>query len=561
MSIRAQRGEQILKALTSPAISGLLPEGKEAIQQRFDPFHDLPVKPVGYPDDYSGHTVTRLIKKSVTFNSASGEGTPATGPWNFHVFNTPIATPMYFSSYTTTNNVGNNVEYNKDDTPTILYGGLMVIRSDNSVFENNPDNTTGMFLAQLALDSADIDNNARIVAQGWELRDNTAEIVKQGMITVYRQNEPQLNDFHMNAYDAGNGINATKTLYSATATMLRLPPETVEDALLIPGSKQWLLKEGVYAVTTFHSSELPMEVPKPSVIALVPATYNLPVGNNSTENSNYIKNISLTNRPSGFPDATDYRTIMTIPTTTPTVVRQLGATAVKLMPINQTGCMCMGAPKEGSYTLSLNTYVEEAVSLENKPLITLATQSPVYSPVAIRAMSLLTHDAPIAVKINENYLGEWFFDGLADIARSVVPWIGNAKTVANQLIKWNDNAKATGGHFQTPQSFVKGSVNTQLKKEKVAEKKANAVPKAPGPAPMKRAFKPVSRGGGISAAKAEILRKKKVDFAPHYSNQLAKFAQEDLRERYLQSQRDKRKNAARKKQVPRRGKPPPRRRR
>jgi len=495
---RVKRGEQILAALSSPNIAALLPEGKQAIMQRFDPFHDLPSKSCGYPDDYSGSTITRLIKKSVTFNSASGEGTPATGPWNFHVFNTPILTPICCTSNTSTTSLGSIASINKDDTPSIQYGGLMVIRSDNSTFENCPDNNTGNFLAQLALDAADIDATSRLIAQGWELRDNTANIVKQGMITVYRQNEPQMKDFHLIAYDVGNNSATTKTMLEGNGIMLKLPPQSVDDALLLSGSKQWLLKEGVYAVTTFHSEDIPMSVPEPAFICPINPLYNIPVGT-EVYSSNIIRNIGWTSNVSGFPVGPDYREVMTIPTTVPTIIRNLIPPQVKLAPINQTGAMCMGAPPDGSYTLTLNSYVEEAVGLENKPFVTLGTQSPIYSPLAMRAMSILTHDSPIAVKVDENYLGEWFVDGMADIAKSVAPWFGNAQTVANQVVKWADTAKLNNGIFQTPQTFVKGSVNNQMKKEKKAEKKGNAVPKAPGPAPMKRAFRPAPTKARVSS--------------------------------------------------------------
>lgn len=486
---RVKRGEQILAALSSPNIAALLPEGKQAIMQRFDPFHDLPSKSCGYPDSYSGSTITRLIKKSVTFNSASGEGTPATGPWNFHVFNTPVLTPINCTSNTSTTSKGTIANFFKDDTPSINYGGLMVVRSDTSEFQNLPDNNTGNFLAQLALDSADIDATSRLIAQGWELRDNTANIVKQGMITVYRQNEPQLTDFFLKGYDAANNTSANKYFIEGNGIMLKLPPSTVDDALLLQGSKQWLLKEGVYCVTTFHSEDIPMSVPEPGFICPIDPLYNIPVGVDVLS-SNIIRNIGWTPNTTGFPTASDWVDVMTIPTTVPTIIKVLCPPQIKLAPINQSGAMCMGAPPDGSYTLTLNSYVEEAVGLENKPFVTLGTQSPVYSPLAIRAMSILTHDSPIAVKIDENYLGEWFIDGMADIAKSVAPWFGNAQTVSNQIVKWADSAKINNGIFQTPQTFVKGSMNNQMRKEKKVEKKVNAAPRAPGPAPMKRAFRP-----------------------------------------------------------------------
>lgn len=485
---RVRRGEQILAALSSPNISALLPEGKQAIMQRFDPFHDLPSKSAGYPDDFSGSTVTRLIKKSVTFNSESGEGSPATGPWNFHVFNTPILTPVHCTEAASTISLGSVCQFNKDAQATIEYGGLMVIRSDTSEFDNCPPDTTGNFLAQLKLDPEDIDATSRVIAQGWELRDNTANIVKQGMVTVYRQNEPQLKDFYLNAYDSGNGANASKKFIRSNSTLIKMPPTNVSDALLLQGSKQWLLKDGVYCVTTFHDSEIPMSVPEPNCISLIHPWKNVPVGSNFTET--VITNLGWTTRSTGFPAAGDWQTTATIPTTVPTTIDELVVPFIKLAPFNQSGAMCMGAPPEGSYTLTLNTYVEEAVGLDNKPFVTLGMQSPVYSPLAIRCMSILTHDSPIAVKIDENYLGEWFIDGMADIAKSVAPWFGNAQTVSNQIIKWADSAKVNNGIFQTPQTFVKGSVNNQLKKEKKSEKKGNAVPKAPGPAPKKRAYQP-----------------------------------------------------------------------
>ena len=87
---RDSKGERLLSALAKHPMCELTEAGANYVRQRFDPYHDKPVKAVGVPDQYNGHTISRIIKKSVPFTAVSGDGSSPTSPWDCHIFQTPI---------------------------------------------------------------------------------------------------------------------------------------------------------------------------------------------------------------------------------------------------------------------------------------------------------------------------------------------------------------------------------------------------------------------------------------------------------------------------------------
>jgi len=110
-------------------------------------------------------------------------------------------------------------------------------------------------------------------------------------------------------------------------------------------------------------------------------------------------------------------------------------------------------------------------------------------------ISKLRREAPIAVKLYENYMGEWFFNGIRDVIDTVTPWLSNAQVVGQTVKGWINSASTNDGYIN-PQSFVKGPVAPKVMKEKADKTKpkpkkvTQKIPNAPGPAPAMRAYRP-----------------------------------------------------------------------
>jgi len=469
---RVKRAEDMLSALATNGNCELTQEGKAFVIQRFDPYHDTPIKPTGYPDQYNGFTISRCVKKSITVQQTSGGG-PSNDTFSFHVYNTPMLEVVTLAQCT--NQKGNSVSL--PDSPVITqgYGGLTIQLTDvdgNCVY---PTPNLADILGQLVLDPQnDLDGTMRVTAMGFEVIDVTAEIYQQGTITVYRQNQPASKPEVLSVDNtvAGSGI-----LREGVISVLgyKFPPANTAEALNIPTTRQWQAREGAYFVADFNTDELPMDLP----------TFTQPAY------SDYVDDEKVNNVDSydWIPlwDATITKNIVASPSFSRA---QLGWGRTKHMPINQSGCFVTGAPKQGSYTINAIWYLECAPNGGDPKLLTLATPSPVMDNLCKKYLSQLRHDSPIAVKWQDNYLGEWFVDGVTDVIKKVTPWLANAQVIGNQVVKWGDTEKANNGMI-SPQSFVQGDVAKKVSNEKkLIAKITNGIPLAPGPAPKKAAYRP-----------------------------------------------------------------------
>lgn len=142
-----------------------------------------------------------------------------------------------------------------------------------------------------------------------------------------------------------------------------------------------------------------------------------------------------------------------------------------------------------AFTVSAIWYLECAPSSEDQELLSLCSPSPAFDSICQHIVSTLRRDSPVGVKYRENYTGEWFFDGIKSVVQTVMPWLDNASIIGKQAIKWIDTASTNNGYIN-PQSFVKGDVAKKVHLEKNPVRAKAIVPKSPGPAPSRAAFKP-----------------------------------------------------------------------
>ena len=473
---KVSKGERLLATLAKTPLCELTEAGANYIRQRFDPYHDRPVKAVGLPDNYNGHTVSRIIKKSLPFTAISAEGSVPAAPWNCSIFQTPICDPQVCRPVTTA--VSNRFEWDTASTATGAYGGLMIVRHDTDDVLLPPVAGSTNLLGILSLTSEDLSNVMRVTAMGFEFIDSTSVLNRQGVLTAYRQNEQQQAQSLMEGVGRPVVSNIGYEV-KASAKIIKKPPKNVNDAMNIPDTKQWKVEEGAYCSIDFNQDDIPMTNPVPVMFML--QAYNADMAPGTSGNG--ITHFSFeADNPIETP----------MPTSSPTFTRREYVTpAQKYLPINQSGIILSGLNPLFSGVVNCIWYVECAPSGEDVELLTLASQSPAYDPFAMKLIGILRFLEPICVKLRENYTGEWFFNGIRDAIKKISPWLTNAQVVGNQVVKWIDNAGTNDGMIN-PQSFVKGNVATKIASEKKQKKalKGNAVPKAPGPAPNKRAFRP-----------------------------------------------------------------------
>lgn len=474
---RVTRAEKMLANLAASPRCELSKDGMNYVKQRFDPYHDLPMKPVGYPDGYAGSTVARCIKKTMTISATSGGDDPPPSTWNCHIYDSPIEKPVTLTPNVSPGN--NNVFVDSGIAPNSTpYGGLMAHRSDTNSW--NYPATPQQMVGQLSLSDNDLKNVMRVVASGWEVIDQTAELYKQGTLTVYRQNQQQSTpQTYIKYMGGGTSIGVLdQTMSVVSGQIFKFPPPATTQAMLIPNTKQWLVKEGAYVVTDYNSDEIKMV--EPEYIEPVLLFDNNEVYLDGTLNSTMFMPRVDTN-----PTA---KLTYTIPTTSPSTqyLRFGNCKPNRFTPKNQSGVFLTGLNPQASITINKIWYVECAPTGEDEELLSLCSQSPEDDPVALKIIAALRRDSPVAVKLYENYMGEWFFNGIKELVTKTMPWLSNAQVIGNQVVKWIDTASTNDGYV-TPQSFVKGPVAPKIALEKPG-KTAIVIKKGP-PAPPKAAPK------------------------------------------------------------------------
>ncbi len=474
---RVTRAEKMLANLAASPRCELSKDGMNYVKQRFDPYHDLPMKPVGYPDGYAGSTVARCIKKSITVSATSGGGGAPDTTWDCHIYDTPIEKPVLLTPDT---GGSNNLFLDSGITPNSSpYGGIMIHRTDNGVwgYPAGPGDLVG----QLSLSDNDLKNVMRITASGFEVIDQTAELYKQGTLTAYRQNQQQSTPQTYIKIASGSDTSPQDNkVQVTTGQIFKFPPTTVASAMLIPNTKQWLVKEGAYVVTDYNSDEIPMVEPTFIEPVLIPDNQEVFLDNTTPLQTKFM--------PRKFQDAHQLNQLWTFGSS-PIInlyERWTRTDANRFTPKNQSGVMLTGLNPQATITINKIWYVECAPAGEDEELLSLCSQSPEDDPVALKIIAALRRDSPVAVKLYENYMGEWFFNGIKDLVNKTMPWLSNAQVVGNQIVKWIDSANTNDGYI-TPQSFVKGPVAPKVAMEKPG-KTAIVIKKGP-PAPPKGAPK------------------------------------------------------------------------
>jgi hypothetical protein len=267
-----------------------------------------------------------------------------------------------------------------------VYGTAAGVNLDVTV----PAATVG----QIPLGNTISQGSGRVVGMAFEVVNTTAEIAKQGQTTVYRQ--PQ-------SHPTGDTwISATVAPvidipFSAHA--IRSPPINQAQAMLYPGSRQWMAKEGCYVVQTFVGQDNPPQVVR----------YDQPV---------VIQNPTQED----FAAATNAYTVLA-PLTGQMIPGANGMgmnVATKIYPLHMGGAIFTGLSSTSTLTLTQNVFYETFPSTAETDILVLATPSAQYDPIALEIFSHCLSSMPVGVPASDNAEGSWF-DGLMSIIRDVAP--------------------------------------------------------------------------------------------------------------------------------------------
>jgi len=190
-------------------------------------------------------------------------------------------------------------------------------------------------------------------------------------------------------------------------TYKNVPPNNVEDAMLLPGTQQWDAIEGAYIVQTMSDMNNP-----PSFVDTRGSLYTINEQlSPSSPTANQVRSV-FTDPPSGFA----------------TSAGRGGGTNIcsfktaKTIPFHRKGMIVTGQTIQSTYKINYHVIVERIVNQQDKDLVVLAQPSPGEDTIATGLYTELVKKMPIGVRFKDNGLGDWFLgivDGVADFVSGI----------------------------------------------------------------------------------------------------------------------------------------------
>jgi len=434
-----------------------------------DPFHDTRVDCDGYPDISTARAITQCVQQTINVSSPFDDGTL---PYDFHMFFNPLSPTWSYSptlekekekkTITRTKsddtrpekrekseelvnalavkkaakrrppgraNSGTAETFNGYIRSTVDYLGDVVQTADalylssgwtGFTLPNGDDWTTateGEAITGVSIPSEFTTGNYRVVATACEVVNVTSELYKGGTVTAYKSPCPTFNST-LNSGSIGGVLCETGTL----------PPTNQPDAALYPDSLTWGAEDGVYMIATQTGMENPFVQPLPGVSGLF--------------------------SPSDFTSLeTGVGWLAYLPAYTTDFAFQSALS--KKFPYDITGAIFTGLNGQSQLQVTTKYYIERVPSIADENNLVLSRLPAPYDPLAMEVYSRVLEHLPVACKVCENPMGEWWNDvleavaewapkigkGLGDLGIPMVSPIGNILGAGAKLAMKNRGHK------------------------------------------------------------------------------------------------------------------------
>jgi len=416
----------------------LTEDGARSLTLALDPFHDTNVFPIGLPDTRTDPSVVQVVKK--TFSLAAPAGLPSTSTWDCHIVSLPESQDWnYNNSGNGTNSVTAQVGALQPfgevfpSTPWYDVYSTFPIAPMLAISVNTGASTFPDVISVYPTSRSIVDVNyndyyfgqRRIISSAFEVHNTTADLYKQGTVTVYRL--PQTLEYGSSmcldwatandTFPAGGIVPLAPTITS------RLPPSSPAAALLLPDSKQWEAAYGAYCVDTFdHDRNVPdvsTNVNRLFVLGDFPG--------GTGEPSLFYSDTAL---PCVFGCVSPV--LAGVPTS---AIKTYGAPCFKPIHRNTSGAYFSGLSPQTTLTLTVHLIIE-TFPTQPSPLVTLARPTPDYDPMFFKLYKEAARLLPPGVMVAENASGD-FWDTCLGIIGDIAPAIGNVIPIPGMSIAGN----------------------------------------------------------------------------------------------------------------------------
>lgn len=414
----------------------ITPEGCDWVKSALDPFHDFQLDNLkGYPDISTEPTVVVKVRQSKTISAPPDLAEGAT--WDCHIALSPVdfARTDVQGSLGNTNTTMRGVRAQPGYSPSaglVEYiasehgGSPLTARMDglliNSVPSDGPGDTNmtftpghcppiganGFELQGIHLDDfVDFDATDlgvyRLVYSGFEVVNTTAQISKQGSVTVYEYG----NSYEMAAMHETSTWAPSPGMTHVTTpnTWFRSPPNTLAEAKIMPGAHTWAAQDGCYNTAKFQTDN--------------------PFQSATQRNFTFSQNNAQGDGYSGYSYASPAAMAATYGSfasrnTVNDATAEIPTTHFSRM--NTTGAYFTGLSSSTTLFVTWRVGIERLPAANNPMFLALAQPSAAYDPDALVLYNLVANALPPGCPQGYNDAGKWF-SWIAEKAKSAIPTV------------------------------------------------------------------------------------------------------------------------------------------
>lgn len=274
----------------------LSPEMRAYFISQTDPFHDNPYRLEGAPSDLNSQSVVMCVNTEFTYNASSfGLPTGVGDKWDMHIAMLPIstATPvngvqnnLVGSFRNGVNAFVNNIVFYPLTICGVPAGGTTYKWTASPLtnvlqYQGLPNDYPSNLVRQASGGFGG--RTFREIGRSFEVVDQTAQLYRQGSVTVYEFPSECID--RMATYSPIANSATTTVTNNRTSTYLRMPATSVAQATRVPGSKTWDASHGVYCTGRKTVEQIPFSTGSDQAVVFLGDPQAETISNTTTYNS------------------------------------------------------------------------------------------------------------------------------------------------------------------------------------------------------------------------------------------------------------------------------------